>query len=108
MGSTSRLPSSDSPASQDLAVAPLAEDRGITTWILVPSTARKRVVILPSRDHMLWHIRKEDFVTDYIFGQKSAKGAIAGNPGKQVWAVWVRRYTGTRVIMTTRKSMSEM
>lgn len=58
-----------------------------------PSTASKRVVILPDLDHMLWHIRKEDFATNYIFGKKAeAKGAIAGIAGKQVWIVWVHRY----------------
>ncbi|KAK7938050.1 uncharacterized protein PG986_014918 [Apiospora aurea] len=58
-----------------------------------PSTIQKRVVILPELDHMLWHIRKEDFATKHIFGKKAeAKGVIAGNPGKQVWAYWVRRY----------------
>lgn len=60
-----------------------------------PSIARKRVVILPDLDHMLWHIRKEDFATNHIFGKTpQAKGAIAGSPGKQVWAVWVHRYYG--------------
>ncbi|KAI1736442.1 hypothetical protein F4680DRAFT_432170 [Xylaria scruposa] len=58
-----------------------------------PSTMRKRVVILPDVDHMLWHIRKEDFAVKSIFGNKAeAKGAIAGSPGKQVWTVWARRY----------------
>ncbi|KAJ8121402.1 hypothetical protein ONZ43_g2131 [Nemania bipapillata] len=67
----------------------------IRTAMAMPSTARKRMVILPDLDHMLWHIRKEDFAVNYIFGKKAeAKGAIAGNPGKQVWAVWVRRYYG--------------
>ncbi|OHE96030.1 hypothetical protein CORC01_08723 [Colletotrichum orchidophilum] len=59
----------------------------------MPSTSRKRVVILPDMDHMLWHIRKEDFATNHIFGKTAqAKGAIAGVPGKQVWAIWVHRY----------------
>ncbi|KAK8057689.1 hypothetical protein PG996_011626 [Apiospora saccharicola] len=58
-----------------------------------PSTTQNRVVILPDLDHILWHIRKEDFATDHIFGKRvEVKGAIAGSPGKQVWAVWVRRY----------------
>lgn len=57
------------------------------------STTQKRVVILPDLDHMLWHIRKEDFTMDHIFGEKAeVKGAIAGGPSKQVWVVWVRRY----------------
>ena len=53
-----------------------------------PSTARKRVSILPELDHMLWNIRKEDFAVNYIFGKTAeAKGAIAGSSGKQVWAI---------------------
>ncbi|KAI1074326.1 hypothetical protein F5B20DRAFT_574150 [Whalleya microplaca] len=53
----------------------------------------RRVLIPPDLDHMLWHIRKEDFATNHIFGKKlQAKGAIAGNPSKQVWAVWVHHY----------------
>ncbi|KAI1110701.1 hypothetical protein F5Y14DRAFT_443834 [Nemania sp. NC0429] len=68
----------------------------VRSAMATPGTVRKRVVILPDLDHMLWHIRKEDFAVDYIFGGKKAeaKGAIAGSPGKQVWAVWVRRYYG--------------
>ncbi|KAL2879766.1 hypothetical protein SGCOL_004809 [Colletotrichum sp. CLE4] len=59
----------------------------------MPSVSRNRVIILPDLDHMLWHIRKEDFATKHIFRKKAAtKGAIAGVPGKQVWAIWVRRY----------------
>lgn len=61
----------------------------------MPSTAWKRVVILPDLDHMLWHIRKEDFATNYIFEKKAGtRGAIAGVPGKRVWIIWVRRYYG--------------
>ncbi|KAI1748629.1 hypothetical protein F4782DRAFT_516170 [Xylaria castorea] len=67
----------------------------VRTAMAMPSTVRKRMVILPDLDHMLWHIRKEDFAVNYIFSKKAeAKGAIAGSPGKQVWAVWVRRYYG--------------
>ncbi|KAI0192345.1 hypothetical protein EV127DRAFT_46455 [Xylaria flabelliformis] len=65
----------------------------ICETMATPSARRKRVVILPDFDHMLWHIRKEDFAVNHIFGEKAeAKGAIAGSPGKQVWAVWARRY----------------
>ncbi|KAL8997422.1 MAG: hypothetical protein Q9169_003285 [Polycauliona sp. 2 TL-2023] len=54
---------------------------------------RKAVTILPDLDHMLWHIRKEDFATDQLFGRKPrAKGAIAGMPGHQAWAIWSHRY----------------
>ncbi|KXH52101.1 hypothetical protein CNYM01_00432 [Colletotrichum nymphaeae SA-01] len=65
----------------------------IQNGMATPSPSRKRVVILPDLDHMLWHIRKEDFAIKQIFGAKAMiKGAIAGVPGKQVWAYWVRRY----------------
>jgi hypothetical protein len=52
-----------------------------------------RVTILPDLNHMLWHLRKEDFATKHLYNKTpSAKGAIAGPPGKQVWAIWTRRY----------------
>ncbi|OTB00274.1 hypothetical protein M426DRAFT_324422 [Hypoxylon sp. CI-4A] len=55
----------------------------------------KRLTILPDVDHMLWHIRKEDFATNCLFGKTPpAKGAIAGAPGHQVWAIWTHRYYG--------------
>ena len=51
------------------------------------------VTILPDLDHMLWHMGKEDFATERLFGRTPrAKGAIAGLPGNQVWAIWTRRY----------------
>lgn len=44
---------------------------------------------------MGWHIGKEAFATEYLFGKTPiAKGAIAGSPGSQVWATWVHRYYG--------------
>ncbi|KAK8092101.1 hypothetical protein PG997_002462 [Apiospora hydei] len=71
----------------------LRDEAMVRRAMAMPSTSRKRVVILPDLDHLLWHIRKEDFATDHIFGKKAeAKGPIAGSPGKQVWALWVRRY----------------
>ncbi|KAI0550365.1 hypothetical protein F4679DRAFT_208741 [Xylaria curta] len=70
------------------------EDMVRKAMAMPSATMRKRrVTILPDIDHMLWHIRKEDFAVDSIFGKKAeAKGAIAGSPGKRVWAVWARRY----------------
>lgn len=71
----------------------LKDEAMIRKAMSTPSVAQKRVVILPNLDHMLWHIRKEDFVTNHLFGKRpQAKGAIAGSPGKQVWAIWARRY----------------
>ncbi|KAI4208517.1 MAG: hypothetical protein LQ346_000027 [Caloplaca aetnensis] len=51
------------------------------------------VTILPDLDHMLWHIAKENFATEQLFGKRPrAKGAIAGLPGHQAWAIWTHRY----------------
>jgi hypothetical protein len=54
-----------------------------------------RITIVPDLDHMLWHIGKEEFACDILFGKvPHAKGAIAGPPGSQVWAIWTHRYYG--------------
>ncbi|KAI0474600.1 hypothetical protein F4859DRAFT_74161 [Xylaria cf. heliscus] len=72
------------------------DEEMIRATMTTPSSeARKRIVIIPDIDHMLWHIRKEEFATQYLFGKTlRAKGAIAGAPGRQVWAVWTHRYYG--------------
>lgn len=52
-----------------------------------------RMTIVPDLDHMLWHIRKEEFACDLLFGKvPRAIGAIAGPPGSQVWVIWTHRY----------------
>ena len=57
--------------------------------------ANKHITILPDLDHMRWHIGKENFATERLFGKiPRAKGAIAGLPGSQVWAIWIHRYYG--------------
>ncbi|KAI4635820.1 uncharacterized protein J4E87_000777 [Alternaria ethzedia] len=55
--------------------------------------AKTRFTIIPDLDHMLWHISKEVFATKHLFDRiPNAKGAIAGPPGSQVWALWTHRY----------------
>ncbi|TVY91373.1 hypothetical protein LAWI1_G005829 [Lachnellula willkommii] len=52
-----------------------------------------RMTIVPDLDHMLWHISKEEFACDWLFGKvPRAVGAIAGPPGSQVWVIWTHRY----------------
>ncbi|KAL1841328.1 hypothetical protein VTJ49DRAFT_7165 [Mycothermus thermophilus] len=51
--------------------------------------------ILPDLDAMLWHLMREDFMTKRIFGRTpTVRGAVAGSPGRRVWAVWMRGYYG--------------
>ncbi|EEP75573.1 predicted protein [Uncinocarpus reesii 1704] len=54
---------------------------------------KARFMILPDHEHMLWHHRKEEFDCERLVGKKPAvKGAIAGQPGSRVWAIWMHRY----------------
>ncbi len=54
---------------------------------------KSRMMIVPNIDHMLWHISKEEFACQKIFDQvPQAKGAIAGECGCRIWAIWVHRY----------------
>lgn len=88
-------PSSAKPIlEEDLEKLCRKDESIIRTAMKTPTPGtRKRVTILPGLDHMLWHIRKEDFASQHIFDKiPTAKGAIAGEPGKQVWAIWTHRY----------------
>jgi len=85
--------------SQEISITDLAsicarDEAMIRNSLKVPAEGVKsRFTVIPDLDHMLWHIAKEEFYCDTLFGKvASAKGAIAGAPGSQVWATWVRRY----------------
>jgi GNAT superfamily N-acetyltransferase len=53
------------------------------------------VALIPNHDTMQWHHMREDFVAGKIFGKSpSIKGAIAGEPGSRIWAIWTRAFYG--------------
>ena len=53
------------------------------------------MILVPDLDHMLWHHKKEEFVCDKLFGkQPPIKGAIVGQPGHRMWAIWTHRFYG--------------
>jgi hypothetical protein len=53
------------------------------------------VALLPDLDTILWHLMREDFMTKHIFGRTpSARGAVYGEVGRRMWAVWTRGYYG--------------
>ncbi|KAL4780300.1 hypothetical protein BJX76DRAFT_351088 [Aspergillus varians] len=57
------------------------------------SIAKTRLMIVPDHKHMLWHHRKEEFACEILFQRKpQVKGAIFGEPGHRVWAVWTHRF----------------
>ena len=61
----------------------------MATW----PAGKTRMMIVPDIDHMMWHISKEEFACQKIFGKvPPGKGAIAGHRGSRVWAIWVHRY----------------
>lgn len=79
----------------DLAKLCEKDEMMIRKAMAAPAGVGMRLTIVPDLDHMLWHIRKEDFATEKLFGKAAqAKGAIAGPPGRQVWAIWTHRYYG--------------
>ena len=90
-----------SPLTQELVEDDLADLCKKDEAIIRASMARladgvnQHITILPDLDHMLWHIEKEKFATERLFGKvPRANGAIAGPSGSQVWAIWTHRYYG--------------
>ncbi|CZS96298.1 uncharacterized protein RAG0_05680 [Rhynchosporium agropyri] len=56
---------------------------------------KTHVALIPNHDSMQWHHKREEFVTSKIFKKSpTIKGAITGEPGSQVWAVWTRAFYG--------------
>jgi hypothetical protein len=56
---------------------------------------KTRFTIIADVAHIGWHLGKESFSSNYLFGKvPTAKGAIAGPEGNQMWALWTHRYYG--------------
>ncbi len=81
---------------EDLAELCKRDEGFIRAAMAKPTDGVKKVLtILPDLNHMLWHIGKENFATEQLFRKiPHVKGAIAGPPGNQVWAIWAHRYYG--------------
>jgi hypothetical protein len=53
------------------------------------------VCIVPDHEHIQWHHVREDFMCQKIFGkQPMVKGAIIGEEGHRLWAIWTRNFYG--------------
>ncbi|KAH8700370.1 hypothetical protein BGW36DRAFT_395482 [Talaromyces proteolyticus] len=60
-------------------------------WSL--SDRRTKFMIVPDHDHMLWHHSKEEFAAQTLFqNTPKIKGAITGEPGNRIWAIWTHRF----------------
>lgn len=62
----------------------------------LPSSDEKVcAALVPELDQFLWHMMREDFMTKHIFHKTPAiRGALFGEPGRRIWAVWTRGYYG--------------
>ncbi|KAG8166831.1 hypothetical protein KVR01_002520 [Diaporthe batatas] len=62
----------------------------------LPSSDKKVcAALVPELDQILWHLMREDFMTKHIFHKiPEARGALFGEPGRRIWAVWTRGYYG--------------
>lgn len=97
------LPSSTSSTSsakpltyEDIPALCKLDEQMIRKQLEAAKDGNTHVALLPSNDQMLWHHKREDFVTNKIFGKSPIiKGAIAGAPGSRVWAIWTRAFYGS-------------
>ncbi|KAM7186175.1 lysine acetyltransferase [Naviculisporaceae sp. PSN 640] len=56
---------------------------------------KSAAAILPSLEQLLWHMMREDYMTKHIFGKTpDVRGAVYGEKGKRIWAIWSRGYYG--------------
>ncbi|KAL2022875.1 hypothetical protein VTK56DRAFT_4406 [Thermocarpiscus australiensis] len=79
----------------DLAELCCVDERLLRADLARRPAGKTHVALLPELDAMLWHLMREDFMTKCIFGRTPAvRGAVAGEPGKRIWAVWMRGYYG--------------
>ncbi|KNG46799.1 lysine acetyltransferase protein [Stemphylium lycopersici] len=88
-------PSLATPVTEDKIEALCRRDEVLVRarMALPTEEAETRFTIMPDHDHILWHLAKETFACKHIFDKvPTLKGAIAGAPGNQVWALWTHRY----------------
>ncbi|OAF56328.1 hypothetical protein VC83_06636 [Pseudogymnoascus destructans] len=58
---------------------------------------KTRVAIPPDAEHFAWHRAREEFVTQALFGRvPEIRGALVGDVGSRVWAVWTRGFYGKK------------
>lgn len=94
-----------SPGSSTVATrAILAEDVGefcaqdealLHDSMAAASTSKTLLAIVPDRHTMLWHHKKEEYICQHLFKKPpDVKGAVAGETGNRVWAIWTRGFYG--------------
>jgi GNAT superfamily N-acetyltransferase len=65
----------------------------INQGLLAAHNHKTHVAILPNLEHMGWHREREIYMCDKIFAKvPESRGAIVGDPGQRIWAIWTRSY----------------
>jgi GNAT superfamily N-acetyltransferase len=79
----------------DLAALCALDEKYIRTELANVKDDRVHIALIPDHDTMVWHHMREDFMTNKLFGRSpTTRGAIVGESGSRVWAVWARMYSG--------------
>ena len=81
--------------SKDLGQLCLEDETMVRNALTSTSDGKLRMTVVPNIDHMLWHHKKAEFAAQRLFGREpEVKGAVAGQPGNRIWAIWTHRYYG--------------
>ncbi|CZR67482.1 uncharacterized protein PAC_17381 [Phialocephala subalpina] len=77
----------------DIEALCIEDEKIIRKDLATPSASRTKMMILPDHSHMLWHHSKEEFVAQKLFSKiPHVKGALIGEHGSRVWALWTHRF----------------
>jgi hypothetical protein len=80
---------------EDIKALCAEDERRIREQLESAKDGKIHVSLVPDHDQMLWHHKREEFLTSKLFSRTPAtRGAIAGAPGSRVWAIWTRSYYG--------------
>lgn len=81
--------------SSDLASLCDLDEAKVRRTMSKAKDGKVQAAIVPNIDHMQWHHMREDFLCNKIFDKSPVtRGAIVGEPGHRVWAIWTRNFYG--------------
>lgn len=81
--------------SGDLAELCAIDEAMLKTSLASTTDGKFHVTLIPDNDQMQWHHLREDFLCEKLFGKTpEVRGAIIGELGHRVWAVWTRSFYG--------------
>lgn len=84
------------PILADDIAALCAEDEDLLRTSMAGTLSSKTLLaIVPDRQTMSWHHKKEEYICEKLFGkQPDVEGVAVGETGDRVWAIWTRGFYG--------------